>query len=109
MLPADQSPVHQVVSDLWHRAASAKLPPHLQIPTCRQQLYSAAAEEIRRSLEASSSYDPASDFRFRWAVQFLELASRERREIDPDLTALASIFFTPPPPPSFKHFQANDL
>lgn len=108
MLPADQSPVHQVVSDLWHRAERSQPPPLLQIPSCRQELYSAAAEEIRRNLAASTNYDPGHDFRFRWAVQFLEHAAGERREVESDITMLASIFFNPAPF-SQKHLQANDL
>jgi hypothetical protein len=108
MLPAAQSPIHEVVSDLWRRAEIAQPPPHLQVPSVRERLYSAAAEEIRKSLQACTVYDPAGDFRFRWAVQFLEVADGSRRHIDPDITTLATMFFTPAPPPSFKHIAAND-
>lgn len=103
MLPPDQSPVHQLVS-LW---ITCRKPQRLELPACRARLFTAATHEITAHAEAGNSYDPMSDARFRWAVQFLEVAEESRKSIDPDIQFTLEMILTPCPT-SCKLAAAND-
>ena len=105
MLDSTISPIHRLVSTWWR---SKQTPNTYQAHALRESLFAAALAEIHLSKAKSSAYDPFSDFRFKWAVQYIEVASHERRTIDPSIANLVTLFFNPIPPLSNKHLQAHD-
>lgn len=106
MLDSTVSPVHRLVSGWWQ---SKLTPSTYQAHALRESLLAAALAEIHLNKQHATAYDPFSDFRFKWAVQYIEVATRERNHIEDSIATLASLFFSPPPPPTIKHLQAHDL
>jgi hypothetical protein len=80
-----------------------------QINQARHDLYAACMTEIREMMDAAITYDPARDYRVRWAHQFLEVVAHSRRKIDPGLQDVVDFLFGAPPETSSQHRAANDI
>ena len=106
MLSPELSPIHRIVSEWFH---SERMPTPFQVTSLLESLLAAALAEIQISRQHAINFDPFSDFRFKWAQQYLAVAANDRKEIDSDVTNLVSMFFFPPTPITHKHRAANDL
>ena len=90
MLPPEKSPIHQLVSVWWDQC---RPPFRHELLVARIFLYTAAAKEIEARQDPT--YDPTTDHRFRWAVQWLDHAAGSIPHICPHITACAAVFFDP--------------
>ena len=105
MLAPELSPIYQLVSDWFH---SERKPTPFQVNALIERLLAAALAEIQISRQHTINFDPFSDFRFKWAQQYLAVAANDRRTIDHDVECLASMLLAPIPAASRKHRAAND-
>lgn len=103
MLPADQSPIQNLVI-IW---SSSRRPVCQEITACRARLFTAATHEITENAKIGHQYDPLRDFRFQWAAQWLDVADGSRPEIESNVEMLMKFSFQAAPT-SRKHLAAND-
>jgi hypothetical protein len=73
----------------------------------RESLFAAALQEILDHHVLGKNFDPITDHRFRWAVQYLEVIERSRKAIDEDIRLHASLAFDPTPFLSRKDLSAG--
>jgi hypothetical protein len=95
MLPPDQSPLIQLVTQWWREEF---LPNAFQARGRRKLLFQAALDEMTAAEKAEQPhFDPITNPVFQWAVQYLEKADRTRKHIDPAIIACAHLYLEPAP------------
>jgi len=106
--PLDPSgfPVNRLTIGWWNSEGSPRC---LEVRAMREELYSACLEEMRLKGSLGRSYDPGCDHRVKWASQWLEVAERSRRQVDPDVEAVAALIFNPYPELCGKDRAAGEL
>ena len=102
MLTPEKSPLHQLISGWWNQCHP---PFRHELLVARIFLYTAATREVEA--RADPTYDPTTDHRFLWAIQWLDQAAGAIPRICPNTTACAAVFFDAPLLPTRKDLAAG--